>query len=317
MDFSSFLEDNKISYETNVSLADKSWLRTGGVVSFYISPISVGQLVDVCRWLYAHRVEFDVIGYTSNIFFHSTYHPKVVVSTIRLNNYEIKDDIVICDCGSSVIKLAKDCLTKGFAGFYGLIGLPGTVASAVVNNAGCFKCSIASMLLSADVLLPDGTIQIFKKEDFIYTHRSSVFKRGEKKGVILFVKLKLQRSDNIEEEKRKAEKTKIYRERHQEGYKNNLGSVFAAKMLRHNVRNITIRVIVKVLKTFHIANFMYIKKTIVLRLYHYRNLNRYISDKNLNIFIWKDEFAEEAFDRYKQFMSKVYKDLEIEIEERI
>ena len=54
------------------------------------------------------------------------------------------------------------------------------------------------MLVSADVLLPDGCIQIIKKEDFNYSKRSSAFKRGEKNGVVLCVKLKTEKVDNID-----------------------------------------------------------------------------------------------------------------------
>ena len=120
-------------------------------------------------------------------------------------------------------------MSAGYAGFYGLLGLPGTVAAAVTNNAGCFNCSISSMLTSADVLMPEGTVQTFTRDEFGYEKRSSIFKRGEVKGVVLSVKLKLQKAESIEEEFKKSEKTKQYRIIHQEGYANNLGSIYARK----------------------------------------------------------------------------------------
>lgn len=312
-----FLVCSNILFEENVLLSRKTWIKTGGICKYWISPHSVSQLEEVCRYLYANGIAFDLVGQTSNLFFHSTCNPQVVVSTMNVNHYIINGDIVTCDCGCNVMKLAKEMLAEGYAGFYGLVGLPGTVASAAVNNAGCFKCSISSMLVCADVLLPNGEIVSMMKDGFGYAKRSSVFKRKEVNGIILSVKLKLQRSENIEVEKKKAEETNGYRKKYQEGYKSNLGSVFAAKKQRCNVRNIIAIVIAKVLNILHIAHFSFIKKRILLSLYRYKDLNKYISDKNINTFVWRDEYAEKAFIRYKQFMSNVYQDLEIEIEERV
>lgn len=316
MQIKEFLIKNNISYDENVSLASKSWIKFGGIVSLWISPKTVSELEGVCRHLYGNNIAYDLVGQTSNIFFHSTYNPQVVVSTVKVNDYKIEDNILTCDCGVNVVKLAKDCLAKGYAGFYGLIGLPGTVASAAVNNAGCFNCSISSMLLSADVMLPDGTIQTIQKEEFQYSHRSSAFKRGEKKGIILSVKLKVEKAENIEEEYRKSEETKLYRKNKQEGPNRNLGSVFSSFKRKHNFKNIISAFIAKVASIFYLTSQKYAFKQILLLLYGYKDLNLYISDKQINTFVWRDADAEQKFVRYKEFMGKVFDDLTIEIEER-
>lgn len=311
-----FLSENNIPFEENVSLASKSWIKFGGISALWISPTSVDQLENVCRYLYAKGLVFDIVGQTSNIFFHTAYSPEVVVSTIRVKEYRIEGDSLICDCGCSVMKLAKDMLAKGYTGFYGLVGLPGTVASAAVNNAGCFSCSVSSMLVSADVLLPDGTITTINKEDFGYTHRSSAFKRGERKGVILSVKLKVNKAEDIEEEYKKSEKTKIYRKQNQEGPRLNLGSVFSSKKLKMNVKNLLVVVISKLLSGLKIMPKRKAFKNTLLYLYGYRDISSYISDRNINTFVWHDDKAEYLFKRYKQLISDAYDNPIIEIEEK-
>lgn len=314
--FDFFLRQNDISFETEVSLYRKTWIKTGGVCAIWVKPATIDELIVVCKYLYMNGINFDLVGQTSNIFYHSTYNPKVVVSTIRVNEYVLNKDVIICECGCSVIKLAKEMLVRGYAGFYGLVGLPGTVASAVVNNAGCFNCSISSMLLSADVLLPDGSVKTMMKEDFGYTKRSSIFKRKKDNGIILSVKLKLQRADNVDKELLKAENTKVWRKIHQEGYAKNLGSIYAKRQIRRNVKNILSAICIKTAGMLRIASPAVVQKRMLLWLYGYKDLDRYISDKNINTFVWGDQFAEQAFERYKQFMSEVYKNLEIEIEEK-
>lgn len=316
MELGNFLHSNKIFYENNVRLSTKTWVKTGGTCKYWIIPISVQQLSVLCAYLIDNKISFDIIGNTSNIFFHSTYNPRVVVSTVKMNNYQIDGDILTCESGVNVMKLAKEMVAKGYAGFYGLVGLPGTVGAAAVNNAGCFGCSISSMLISAEVLLPDATVKTYLKEDFGYEKRSSAFKRGETKGVILTVKLKLQRAVNVEEEFRKSEETKLYRKTNQEGPAKNLGSVFAVRIMRRNLRNKIVKAAMRVLPTLLRKEPRYIQKKSILLLYGYRDLDAYCSDRQINTFIWKDEKAEAAFERYKEMMNKVYKKLQIEIEEK-
>ena len=316
MNLLNYLVDNSIPFEENVSLANKSWIKFGGTAAIWISPINVSQLEKVCRYLYTNGIAFDLVGQTSNIFFHSTYNPQVVVSTVKVNQYKVEGDLMTCDCGCNVMKLAKEMLAEGYASFFGLVGLPGTVASAAVNNAGCFQCSISSMLISAEVLMPDGIVKTFVKDDFGYENRSSRFKRGEVKGIVLSVKLKLQKAENIEEEFKKSEETKIYRKTRQEGPAQNLGSVYSTLKRKRNIRNGVAKVMAAVAGKAGIANRRLAYKKLLLSIYGYGDLNDYISDRKINTFVWRDADAEQKFIRYKEFMGKVFDNLTIEIEER-
>ena len=314
----SFLTSSGIPFEHNASLAHKTWIKQGGTCALWISPQDKEQLMAVCQNLYAYHQDFDVVGQTSNIFFHSTYNPEIVVSTTHVDGYEIGENMIVCDCGVSVVKLAKKCLSLGYAGFYGLVVLPGTVSSAIVINASCFDCSLSSMLISADVLMPDGTVQSLTKDDFEYTHRSSAFKRREKTGIILSVRLKAEKADDVKEEYRKSEETVIYRREKQEHHGRNLGSVYAGRKKKNNLRNRLVTFILSNLSRIRlISDKRKAAKSLYLFLYGYRDLNPYVSDRNLNTFIWKDDAAEAKFMRYKEFMGKVYDDLVIEIEEKM
>ena len=317
MELEQFLLEKHILFEKDVLLSNRSWIKTGGKCSYWITPTAIEELAEVCRYLYNNIISFDIVGQTSNIFFHSTYQPRVVISTIKLNHYELNNDMVTCECGVFVVKLSKDMLAQGYAGFYGLVGLPGTVGAAVVNNASCFDCSLSSMLISADVLLNDGTIQTIEQQYFDYSHRSSAFKKGSIVGVILLVRLKLEKATSIEEEKGKSEATVTYRREKQERQAGKtLGSIFATRVLRNNLRNKVIKAAMRVLPSLLKKEPRYIQKKAILFLYGYRDLDAYCSDRQINTFIWEDEKAEAAFGRYKEMMNKVYKDLQIEIEEK-
>ena len=53
----------------------------------------------------------------------------------------------------------------------------------------------------------------------------------------------------------------------------------------------------------------------LFKLFGYKELTKYVSDKNINCFVWRDSDADLAFDRYLEFMNQYAKcdSLEIEI----
>ena len=317
-----FLDTSHIEYESEVALSQKTWIKTGGTCGCWIIPHDTTQLKEVCRWLYQEKQEFEVVGQTSNIFFHSTCNPAVVVCTTRVNGYTVLADLVgktatvTCGCGTNVMRLSKDLLEQGYAGVCGLTSLPGTVASAVVGNAGCFKCSITALLQSLECLLPDGTVKTYSREELRFSQRSSAFKRGELKGVILSVRLHLEKAADMEEEKRKAERSIQWRKRYQEGPAKNLGSTFAVLKMRKNLRNITAFLIAYIGSKLGIGSYRRLLKRGLLRLYGYNRIAAYVSDKNVNTFVWRDEQAERMFPVYKEMMNKIYNHATLEIEER-
>ena len=262
-----YLIQNNIPHETDVTLTKKSWIRQGGMCGCWIEPESKEQLVEVCKNLYYKGVAFDIVGQTSNIFFHSTYYPEVMISTTGVKDYAIVNDILTVDCGVPVVKLAKDMLEQGYAGFSGLTGLPGTVASAIVNNASCFGCSLSSMLISADILLPNGSMETWQIDDFGYSHRSSVLKRKEKSGVVLNVRLKLKKADNPEDEKKEAESAMNYRRIKQENTGRNLGSVFASRKMKKNLKNIITVMVQTIVGAMRLMPKRSVQKNMLLCLY--------------------------------------------------
>ena len=130
------------------------------------------------------------------------------------------------------------------------------------------------------------------------------------------VKLELQRADDIEEEKRKSEETKLYRKNYQEGPAQNLGSVFASMSLKKNIKNRIAVIMARMAGITGKANYRFVLKRMLLFLYGYTDLNTYISDRQINTFVWRDAIAEQKFVLYKEFMSKVYCGLKLEIEEK-
>ena len=312
-----FLEKNDILFERNVSLKKKTWIKTGGIASLWINPTSIEKLEYLLSFLYSNSIKFEIVGHTSNIYYINSYNPEVVISTSKLSHFEVKDDFIECDCGCPVSKVSKYAVNNGFEGFFGMVNLPGTIAAAVCNNSSCFSCDIASLLHSFSFFdFSIGKIVELSADDMLYSFRSSALKRQEINGVILVCKLEIKRGDR-EIEKVKAEEVTHLRQTTQEPPAYTLGSVFAGLQFKSNTKSKIVKYGGYLFKNKWIKRKC-VEKRLMLLLYGYCDLNKYISDKNINTFKWlpSDNEHIEKFKRYKEFINKVCINPKLEIELR-
>lgn len=314
-----FLEQNSIPYDVNVPLNKKTWIKTGGICNFYVRPDNISQLERFATFLYQNNIAFEVVGATSNCYFLNNYFPEVVISTLHVNQVMETDTSLVCDCGVLVSNLARECVKKGYKGFSGLVNLPGTIAAAIYGNAGCYGCQATSLLEQICVLTHNSStnrveVKKLNVKDLCLTHRSSIFKRKELLATILSVTLKKELSmARIEIEK--AEYATFNRKKTQEPPMKNLGSIYKRLAYRKNFKNIVAYFLKTILRILHIANDgMTFYKHLQLWQYGYLCLDKYISDKNINTFIWTDSEAEKMFPIYQEFMGKIYSNPQLEIE---
>ncbi len=213
----------------NQKIRSVSWLSSlngKGHISTLYEPVTIQELEELCTTLFAQNLTFDLIGHTSNTLYEPDYVCERMVSTRKLNRFEINENGIICECGTSVRALSLAAIEAGIKGFEGLIDLPGTVGAAVYGNAGCYGCSISSLLKEAVILNSNGHKENVTSEWFGYNKRSSVLKRGEERAVILKVVLRRENGD-INRIKEQANLNHTKRKHTQPESKNSLGSIFA------------------------------------------------------------------------------------------
>ena len=218
-----YLDTQKIQYETHVDLKKRTWIHRGGIAGIYISPASADELETIVSFLYSEDISFLLIGHTSNLYILNECNIPVVVSTAKCRYFQIEDGQLFCEAGVGVINLSKQMIKQGIKGFEYLTGLPGTIGAALVNNSSCRENSISELLVSARVVLKDGSIKIFLPEDFKYEFRNSVFKKREVEGTIISTVLKVTFGDAAKMQQM-AEENDQDRAKRLEGYTKNLGT---------------------------------------------------------------------------------------------
>lgn len=299
----------------NISLKSKSWIRRGGIVENYYIPANNFELIEVGQYLYGNNIDFQTIGATSNIYFRDSFNINSIVDTKQLTDYQILDDETLqCDCGTRMSILSRFCVNQGYAGYEGLINLPGTVGGAIVNNSGCYNCEVSKILKSIDMLTPEGEVVNIKRENLGYNFRSSYLKTSKIKGIVLRAYFDISHRRDVEKLQKEAAKNTNDRKATQDSPAHNLGSTVNCIRYRMNLKNLLIRIILKCSYLLMRNRFAFIRKYMILTFYNKRYLNDYISDKRLECFLWKDEDADKYFEDYMKLIDEVYREYSIEIE---
>lgn len=307
-----------VEYMINVDLKRKTWIHRGGIAGIYISPRNSKELEDVVSFMYKRNISFQLVGHTSNLYILNGCDIPVVVSTVKCNNYHVDDGLLYCEAGVGVIALAKQMIKYGVRGFEYLTGLPGTIGGALVNNSSCKENSISELLISAKVILKDGSIKIFSPEDFEFEFRCSILKKKNIEGTILSAILKAS-PGNVDFMQSIADANDKDREERLEGYAKNLGCTVNRCFINGEM-SLWLRIAL-FFNDFIIRFFIRSKekrreqrKKFICTITGYKSIIPYISSKNPIIFSWIDEGADVVFPLYLEFMKKVYKTDKIEIE---
>ena len=307
--------------DSNIPINKVSWLSTiykdSGLIRNLYTPETIEELIEISNQLLSESKTFDIIGHTSNIYFSPDYQVENMISTRRLKKIEVLDSIISCECGVPVSSLAKQMCEYGIKGFEGLIDLPGTVAAAVYGNAGCYNSYISSILIDLDYMTTEGVIKTINPEDCVFTRRSSAFKAGKLKGVILRLRFRKEQGD-LQSIKDCAKKYHNLRKLTQPGPQKNIGSIHGYSGLPTvSFRIINLISNVMVLPIILIKGKLkknYYKTKIILTLTGRRDLIPYLF--NLNRFIFIDDKSHDKFREYLDYYKYYFPDSKLEIEIR-
>lgn len=182
-------------------------------------------------------------------------------------------------------------------------------------NSGCYGCGIENVLKYIDLLTEHGeVIRVFSKE-LGFAFRTSTLKRGELKGIILRAYFDISQRKDMKQLKSISEKNKEDRKKTQDPPAHNLGSTVNTLGLKRNIRNFIISQIVRVYAHITSDNQKryLLRKKLTCFLFGGKKVSKYISDKRMNCYIWKDDGADEVYTKYLTLMDKVWEQCTIEI----
>lgn len=161
--------------KAQILLAQLTSFRVGGPAEWYVAPRTLDELEASFEWANANDLPITLLGAGSNLLISDRGLSGLVIGTRRLRQttFDLKTGQVTVGAGEPLPRLAWQAAERGLKGLEWAVGIPGTVGGAVVMNAGAHGGCTANHLVSATVLLPNGTTKVLTPDDFGYAYRTS------------------------------------------------------------------------------------------------------------------------------------------------
>lgn len=176
-------------------LAKYTAARLGGNADYlYVARDSNDELIAVIRAAWADDIPVRVLGGGANVLA-SDAGVRGLVIINHVSAITFQDRLVTVTGGVSLTVLARKCAAMGLSGFEWAVSVPGTMGGAVVNNAGAHGGDMASNLIDADLVTPDGEVTL-THADLAYAYRESALKRrADRRFLVTAARLRLNDGD--------------------------------------------------------------------------------------------------------------------------
>ena len=164
----------------------------GGPAALVVIPESIDELDYVREAASDCGLPIKVLGRGSNILASDRGFPGVLILKVKRGIREVRESkgIVEVDAGVTLNRLVLWCVDRGLGGLESLVGIPGTLGGAIVNNTGARGGEISDHLQEALVYEEGKGWTWSKRKDMEFVYRGSSLS-----GIIYKVKLKLEAGD--------------------------------------------------------------------------------------------------------------------------
>ena len=162
-------------YYKDISLKKYNTYRLDVKCGYLIYPGTVEELTNLLKYLKENNINYFILGGGSNIILAKPYFD-VVIKLDKLNNIEIKDNIVTAEAGVSLIYLSNLCMNNNLNGLAFAGGIPGMVGASTAMNAGAYKEDMASIVKEVKVVTPELEVITLTNKDLNYSYRNSFLK---------------------------------------------------------------------------------------------------------------------------------------------
>ncbi|MHC5938237.1 UDP-N-acetylmuramate dehydrogenase [Nostoc sp.] len=176
------LPNTDCAIKPQASLSAFTSYRVGGAADLYVAPRNLEALQASLKYAKERDLKVTTLGAGSNLLVSDGGITGLVIATrhLRFSYFDPETGQLTVAAGESIPSLAWAAAELGWEGLEWAVGIPGTAGGAVVMNAGAHNSCIADMLVSAQVLSPDGTLETLTPEQLGYSYRTSLLQGGDR-----------------------------------------------------------------------------------------------------------------------------------------
>lgn len=188
-DFSEILQRNEL-------MAPHTWLKLGGPAQYFLTPRTDAELLDVVSVCRQQKIPVHILGAGSNLLVRDEGVQGAVVRVMEplLSGVTIDGTSVTAGAGTLLSHVIAEAVRAGLGGVEHLVGIPGTIAGAIVGNSGGRTGDIGQLVTSVQVLTQDGTVTTRLGDELSFSYRRSSIQDL----LVLNATLKLTKDDSEE-----------------------------------------------------------------------------------------------------------------------
>jgi UDP-N-acetylmuramate dehydrogenase len=163
-----------LNLRENVSLAELTTLRIGGKARWFAVATCPEELASAVGWARSEGVPHLFLGEGSNILFSDKDYPGLIIKNGILGFGRNGNEVCVGG-GENLGEVIRKVNRLHLAGMERMFGIPGSVAGAVVGNAGAYGQEIKDVLFEVTAWSRDG-ILTFDSAGMNFGYRHSSFK---------------------------------------------------------------------------------------------------------------------------------------------
>lgn len=145
-----------MNIKKNVTLADKTWFKTGGPARYFIQPTNCLEFADALAFAKKENLSIFVLGQGANILVSDDGFNGLVICSqlqeITILKQDKETTLVQAGSGVTMDQLIKFCLQHNILGLEEFSGIPGTVGGSIYINLHYFQFLLAQFLTSATII---------------------------------------------------------------------------------------------------------------------------------------------------------------------
>jgi len=174
--FEAFLRERSVPTRPGHPLSSCTTFRIGGAARWLLQPRDPDQLGETLRRARECDIPVKLLGGGSNLLVGDRGVDGAVVRLNALSRVDFGPDTVTVEGGANLPRLVKETTSRGLAGLQCLTGVPGSVAGALVMNAGGRHGEIGASVRWVDVMDAGGNASRLTPAEAGFRYRDSNLK---------------------------------------------------------------------------------------------------------------------------------------------
>ncbi|HEO3870425.1 TPA: UDP-N-acetylmuramate dehydrogenase [Streptococcus agalactiae] len=172
-----------------------TYTKVGGPADYLAFPRNRLELSRIVKFANSQNIPWMVLGNASNIIVRDGGIRGFVIMFDKLLTVTVNGYVIEAEAGANLIETTRIARYHSLTGFEFACGIPGSVGGAVFMNAGAYGGEIAHILLSAQVLTPQGELKTIEARNMQFGYRHSVIQ--ESGDIVISAKFALKPGDHL------------------------------------------------------------------------------------------------------------------------